>query len=46
MDKILITIMAIFNITIAIVYLSKGDYPRSIYWISAALLTTSTMYFK
>lgn len=47
MTKLLPTITMLINIGSAIWYLSKGDYPRCVYWIAAGLLTfTVTWWMK
>ena len=38
MTKLLPTITMLINIGSAIWYLSKGDYPRCVYWISAGII--------
>ena len=47
MTKIYIPyLLAAIDLIQAIVCISHKDYPRFVYWISAGLLTVSTIYFK
>lgn len=42
--KIFPTVMIILDICASIVYATKGDIRRAIYWIAAAILTTTVTY--
>ena len=45
MEKYIPIILIIFDVLAAIVYIiHKQDYARSIYWVSAALLTASVTF--
>ncbi len=39
-------ILMILDICASIVYFTSGDKPRGIYWLSAGLLTYSTLIIK
>ena len=39
-------LLAVLDVAAAVVYVAKGDPARGVYWISAAILTLSTVYIK
>ncbi len=43
-SKVFPTVLIVFDVLAAIVYLYNKDYRKAIYWISAAALTTSVTY--
>jgi hypothetical protein len=44
--KVFPVILAILDVGAAIVSLCQKDYARAIYWLSAAILTTTTLYMR
>jgi hypothetical protein len=45
-EKIFPTMLIVINVLAAVVYVTKGDYPRTGYWIMAAGITFFTLLIK